>query len=482
MNSRLKHVNQLAKAAVFSAVVIYTTVLSIAADDDISLLKKTGKAFASVAKSATPAVVSVKVEMTVRNQGGYGQYNNQPYDLFGDELMRRFFPGRRNYESAPREYQQEGTGSGFIISEDGYILTNNHVVGDADKITVMLNDGRKFTARKIGSDPKSEVAVIKIDAKDLPFLKLGDSSKIEVGEWVIAIGSPFEFLTETVTVGVVSAKGRSLRIADYEDFIQTDAAINPGNSGGPLLNIDGEVIGINTAIYSQSGGYQGIGFAIPVNLAKVIKEQLVATGKVVRGYLGIYIQDVTSELADYFDLKKPRGIVITKVAENSPAEKAGLKRDDIVLEIDADAVESASSFRNRVASYPPGKEISLKILRNGKEEIVKAQSGTLPDEEGDMDNVSGHLGFSVEELTDEYARRFGYEAAEGVIINEVNNESNAAKLGIQPGDLVVALNRMLTPNMEAFKKAFGKIGDKKAVLLLIKSQYGRTYYLKLDIE
>jgi serine protease Do len=298
---------------VSALILIFATVPSAIAEKDdngISVLRKTGKAFTEVAKKAIPAVVSVKVEKSLPK--GSQQYHQSP---LGDDFFEHFF-GPRYRQPLPSPRKQVGQGSGFIISKDGYILTNNHVVGGADKITVTLNDSREFTAKLIGADPSTDVAIIKIEGKSLPFIELGDSDELEIGEWAIAVGNPFG-LNASVTVGVVSAKGRSsLGITGrggYEDFIQTDAAINPGNSGGPLLNIDGKAVGLNTAIFSQSGGYMGIGFAIPINMAANVKDQLVKFGKVERGFIGIYMDqnEITRELADLFGLKENHGVIIT---------------------------------------------------------------------------------------------------------------------------------------------------------------------------
>jgi serine protease Do len=307
---------------------------------------ETSQSFKAVAKKAMPTVVFIKVEKKSQSGRAYGplEFNN-PFDLFNDEFFKRFFGHRSPHGQRPREYVQRGWGSGFIFSDEGYILTNHHVVGDADKIKVQLSDGREYDAKIVGSDPRSDVAIIKIEeAKDLPLLPLGDSDSLEVGEWVMAVGNPFG-LSHTLTVGVVSAKGRtSVGITDYEDFIQTDAAINPGNSGGPLINLKGEAVGINSAIFSKSGGYMGIGFAIPINMVKEIKDQLITAGKVSRGYLGVAIQDITSELKETLDLTSAEGVLIADVSKDSPAEKASLRRGDVVVEFDGQKVLNVGRF------------------------------------------------------------------------------------------------------------------------------------------
>ena len=313
-------------------------------------LKDTGKAFASVAREASPAVVFIKVEKTVTTSPSMGPFN--------DDFFKRYFgepaPGQPQNPSPQQKHMLQGQGSGFIISSDGYILTNNHVVGDADKVLVKLLDGREFTAKTIGTDPPTDVAVIKIDAKNLPILPLGDSGKLEVGEWVLALGNPFG-LSHTLTAGIISALGRSrIGIADYEDFIQTDAAINPGNSGGPLINLEGQAIGINTAIFSQSGGYMGIGFAIPINLVKEINNQLIEHGSVTRGYLGVTAQELTPELVQSFGLKDEKGALVAQVTPDSPAQKAGLKQGDMIVKFNGEPIDAIVPIPQQDSHDCPG--------------------------------------------------------------------------------------------------------------------------------
>ena len=386
--------------------------------------KELSKAFSSAAKAAMPAVVSIKVEKTVTGpvmgMGGPEGFND-PFGQFNDDFLRRFFGGRvpQQQQRAPRKYHQEGQGSGFIISEDGYILTNNHVVGDVDKITVELKDGRTFNnAKLIGTDPDSEVALIKIEGDNFPVLPMGDSGKMEIGDWVIAIGNPFG-LSETVTVGVISAVGRSLdqRIARYENFIQTDAAINPGNSGGPLIDLDGNVIGINTAIVSESGGYMGIGFAIPINMARSIGEQLKKNGKVSRGYLGLAAQDVDAETAGLLDLKEATGAVVSMVESGSPADKAGLKVHDVLLAIDGKKIRSYDTFRNEVAMLSPGSKVRLDISRRGKAVELTATLGERPSalskQEPSSQEPEQTLGLEVQDLTKDLAEQLHLTAGRG---------------------------------------------------------------------
>ncbi len=440
--------------------------------------KELSKAFSSAAKAAMPAVVSVKVEKMVQVNpmsgpgGGFGL--NERLSPFGDDFFRRFFGDRApQWQQTPRKYSQKGQGSGFIISEDGYILTNNHVVGDVDKITVELQDGRVFNdARLIGTDPDSEVALIKIEGKDFPVLPLGDSDKMEIGDWVIAIGNPFG-LSETVTVGVVSAVGRSnVHIAAYENFIQTDAAINPGNSGGPLINLDGKVIGINTAIVSQSGGYMGIGFAIPINMAKAIEEQLRNSGRVSRGFLGLYAQDVTPEMAEPLGMKEASGVVVARIEKGSPAEKAGLEVQDIILELNGKKVESYDTFRNEIAAMRPGEKARLAVSRDGKSKDIAVTLGERPStavaKEQPNQESTEVLGIEVQDLTKELAEQFGYQLGEGVIVSAVAPGGPAAEEGIEAGDLIASVDRKSVSSVDEFKSAVTKARTNGKALFLVK--------------
>ena len=436
-------------------------------DENIQLLAKTAKAIAEIVKEAMPAVVYVQVERTVEQR--VSPFGPDPFGMFNDPFFQRFFGPQ--LRQRPRKFKQRGQGSGFIISSDGYILTNNHVVGDADTISVKLADGRKFKAKVIGKDPQSDVAVIKIDAKNLPVLPLGNSDNIQVGEWVIAIGNPFG-LTQTVTVGVVSAKGRSrLGITDYEDYIQTDAAINPGNSGGPLINIHGEAIGINSAIFSRSGGYMGIGFAIPINMAKAVKDQLIKNGKVIRGWLGVVIQELDEDLAKSFGLKKKEGVLIAEVADNSPAKKAGLKSGDIILKMNGQKVYDIGELRNKIALTPPGTKVTFDILRDGKHKTVTV---TIEEKPGTVTVAASHhgvlkqLGLVVQDLTPDLAQQFGYREGQGVLVAEVEPGSLAANAGIQPGQLIEEVNRVKVHTVKEFLKALAKSEKTKRVLMKIR--------------
>ena len=448
-------------------------------------LRETGRAFRSVARQVGPAVVFIKVEKEVKQQSmGFDSFGGNP---FSDELLRRFFghpPQQRKTPKKAPKHNAAGQGSGFIISSDGYIMTNNHVVEDADKVTVQLLDGSEYEAKIIGTDPPTDVALIKIDVDEkLPVLKLGDSDQLEVGDWVLAFGNPFG-LSHTLTAGIVSAKGRSgIGLNDYENFIQTDAAINPGNSGGPLVNLDGEVVGMNTAIYSRSGGYMGIGFAIPINMAKDIRQQLIKHGGVTRGRLGIYIQDLTKDLADSFAIDQHEGILIAQVMEDSPAEKAGLQQGDIILQLDGEKITKVASFRNKIAMTRPESKVELLVLRNGNKKKIKATIGSMAtDENGHSvgSNKLPELGMSLQKLTSDLAEQLGYTGTRGVLVAEVEPGSIAARAGIQRGSLIEEVNREEVETPEQVKILIKK-SDRKTVLLLVR-QGDASRYLALRIK
>lgn len=456
-------------------------------------LRQTSKAFAEVARKVSPSVVLIQVEGESRSS------KQAPFDFpfgegerwpFGDELFKRFFgekfPDIPGF-NAPGEQRRPmiGQGSGFVFSYKSgllenktYILTNNHVVQGAGKISVKFLDGREFEAKVKGTDSKSDIAVIEIDAKGMPALTLGDYDQLEVGEWVVAIGNPFG-LSHTLTVGVVSAKGRtSLGINDYEDFIQTDAAINPGNSGGPLVNLEGEVIGMNTAIFSRSGGYMGIGFAIPINLVERIATQLIERGEVVRGYLGIVIQQLTPDLAKSFDLETERGILIAQVTNNSPAAKAGLKAGDVIVSYQGRPVGDVGDFRNQVALAQPGSEVKFDIIRDGKLRTVSVKVEKLSDGKLAAQGPTEHtekLGLTVQTITADLARQFDVKAGEGVIVTDVAPGSVAAMAGISRGTVILEVNRKPVNTSDDFKQAVKKTSKNKQVLLLIRENEVSRY-------
>lgn len=448
-------------------------------------LRKTSRAFAAVAKKASPAVVFIKVEKTVSGQPGEGfssPFGGQQ-NPFGEDFFNRFFD--RPPEAPNAQQRVMGQGSGFILSEDGYILTNNHVVGGADKIQVKLEDGREFIAKIIGTDAHSDIAIIKIDAQNLPVLEFGDSDALEVGEWVLAIGNPFG-LSHTLTAGIVSAKGRSsVGLADYENFIQTDAAINPGNSGGPLVDLDGKAIGMNTAIFSGSGGYMGIGFAIPINMASSIVDQLIESGSVTRGYLGIIIQELTPELAKSFGLPDHNGILVAEVTPGSPAQNAGLEQGDVIVEFDGSPVADVGVFRNRVSLKAPDSSQKITILRDGERRMLKVTIGRLPDQNEvaveTSDQTLGELGITVQTLTPDLARQFDYQGETGVVVTRVTSDSVAEEAGLQPGTLIQEVNRNRVQNVDEFKQALEQSKATGSVLLLARvGEYSRYLVLSFN--
>lgn len=434
------------------------------------LLKQISRGFRQVAKEATPAVVfieSTSEGKTANLRSRRSRPSENPFDFFGNDFFNDFFgfPYEQN-QTEPRKEKARGTG--FIISSDGYIVTNNHVIDHCQKASVTLNDGRVFTAKIIGVDPKTDIAVLKIEGKDFPFLNFGNSDQLEVGDWLIAIGSPFG-LNATVTVGVVSAKGRNqLQIADFEDFIQTDAAINPGNSGGPALTVEGEVIGVNTAIASASGGYQGIGFAIPSNMVKHVVDQLVKDGTVVRGYLGVSLQALDQDLAGFYKIDNCQGALISDVVKGSPADLAGLKQEDIILAYNDCCVENRESLRNAISMMLPGTELILKVKRDGEIKKIKVTIASLPGEQVGPSAPLQQLGLKVQPLTPELASQLGAAFIEqGVVISSVEPQSAAAQAGIKAGSIIVAVNRTPIDSIEDFNKMINKSAKDGRVLLKI---------------
>lgn len=433
--------------------------------ESVDLLTRTGRAMAEVTAAVKPGIVNILTTRTVKVGSGQDPFLDDPFfkRFFGDQFGRQ--------KQQPREQKSSGLGSGVIVSPEGYIITNSHVVKDADEIKVTLTDKREFIGKIIGSDLKTEIAVVKIDATGLPTVPWGNSDKVQVGEVVLAVGNPFG-LNQTVTMGIVSALGRAnVGIADYEDFIQTDAAINPGNSGGALVNVKGEVVGINTAIYSTSGGYQGIGFAIPSNMVKSIMESLIKKGKVVRGWLGVSIQKITPDLAKQFDLKDEVGALVGDVVEDGPAEKAGLQRGDIIFEYDGKKIEEPSILRNMVANTLPGEQHTIKVLRDGKARSMTITIGELPSdaqhsvEAGDFQNAL--KGVSVQDMNPELAKKLKVpDKIKGVIISDVEENSVAAGALIQ-GDVIQEVNRKRVPDVKSYKDVVAKIKKEESVLLLI---------------
>jgi serine protease Do len=434
-------------------------------------------AFRRIATEVTPAVVSVNSIKTLKVMQGLRrpglQFPDSPLErFFGDDFFRFF-----SQPSMPRGYTREGLGTGVVVGTDGYILTNNHVVEGADEISVKLSDNRTFKAEIVGSDPKTDIAVLKIDGKDLSTATLGDSSRLEVGEWVAAVGNPFG-LTSTVTAGIVSAKGRSqVAIADYEDFIQTDAAINPGNSGGPLVNLAGEVVGINTAIASRTGGYQGVGFAIPINMAKAIMDSLIHEGRVVRGFLGVGIQPLNEGLADSFGYHGTDGALVGEVSPGSPAEKAGFKQGDIVLRYDDEDVTTISQLRNLVASTKPGTTVPIEIFRDGGEQTLSVKIGELSEhpDTASASESSTDLGMSVSDLTSEVARALGYQGKEGALVTAVDPIGPAARAGITVEDLIVSVQGQEVHTAREFWHVVSQYDLSKGIRLIVQHESMRRF-------
>lgn len=422
------------------------------------------RAFINVAKQVKPSVVSIDVvEKTKRSSmrlpEGFPQIPGLP--PFGDNTPRR----------------QQGTGSGVIISPDGYILTNNHLAGEADQINVKLSDGRELKARLVGKDSETDLAVVKIDAQNLPYARLGDSDKLEQGEWVIALGSPFG-LQQTMTAGIVSAIGRDLGIlgGQFTNFIQTDASINPGNSGGPLINMQGEVVGINSLIFSQSGTNSGVGFAIPSNLANKVYAQLIKSGKVTRGYLGVYLQSVSPSLARTVGYNGSDGAVVGDLTkEDSPAARAGLRSGDVIVEFDGKRVTSPKQLTEMVADTPVGKATNLKYVRDGRIETTTIKLGERPSKPGENDQPgredpeedAGKLGASVSNVTAELARQLNLKVPTGVVIQNVQPDSPAADVRLQAGDVIHRVNRTPIANRQDFFRAMLSLRGEKEFTLQI---------------
>ncbi|MFQ5603056.1 MAG: DegQ family serine endoprotease [bacterium] len=443
-------------------------------------LESTSRAFVEIAKRITPTVVAITSETVVKVRNPFADFFNN------DDFFRRFF--RVPDSGGEQEFRQRGLGSGVIVSPKGYILTNYHVIKDADEVNVII-DRQEFDAEIIGTDPMTDIAVIKIDKDHLAYAQLGDSDKLEVGEWVLAIGSPFDLkLQHTVTSGIISAKGRSnLELSGelfYQDFIQTDAAINPGNSGGALVNIRGELIGINTAILpGNTGGNIGIGFAIPINMAKRVMDDLIAEGKVTRGYLGVRIGTPDAEMSEALKLEDVRGAIVNEVMKDTPADEAGLEVGDVVIEVNGKKVEDSQMLTNMIASFNPGETVKLKIVRDGRTKYLDVKLGERPGAEpakpamAKNQDTLDELGMELTDLTPQLAEQYGYENQRGVFVRRVKRGSVAAEKGMRPGDLIKEVNRQKVTSVRRLMKL---IDEHDSDILLFQVQRGsRNFFVAM---
>ena len=464
-----KHVVRLLGVLALGLAFLLTTGLSptgrayakdkVISQESSKLLGRLSDALAEVAEVARPAVVNISTTSTVTMEDN---------PMFNDPFFRRFF-GDQFDHGQKRKFKSSALGSGVIISADGYILTNNHVVKSADEIKVILYDKREFKGKIVGTDPRTDLAVVKIQAKDVPTVKIGDSGKLKTGDVVLAIGNPFG-LNQTITMGIVSAVGRSnIGLADFEDFIQTDAAINPGNSGGALVNTNGELVGINTAIFSTSGGYMGIGFAIPSDMARSVMDSIIKHGKVIRGWLGVSIQNLTPELAKSLGMKETAGALVGGVEKDSPADKAGMKRGDLIIQFGGKKVEDPTGLRNMVAGSAPGTKAEIKVVRDQKEQALTVTLGEFQEKKTakKIDYNNALKGITVQELTPSLRDRMGIpENVNGVIIANISEDSPAQE-ALQMHDVIMEVNRKAITNFSDYDQAVSKIGEKDSVLLLI---------------
>src|SRR3989338_3970398 len=435
--------------------------------------------FTDLVEKQGPTVVNISTTQIIRNAQGF--HNFPEGDPFYEEFFRRFAP------QIPREQESQSLGSGFIISADGYIMTNAHVVDSANKITVRLTDKREFSAKVIGSDKRTDVALLKIEAAGLPKINVGDPNKLKVGEWVVAIGSPFGF-DSSVTAGIVSAKGRSLPQDNFVPFIQTDVAINPGNSGGPLFNMNGEVVGINSQIYTRSGGSMGLSFAIPIDVATQVTDQLRASGKVTRGRIGVMIQELTSELAESFGLSKPVGALISHVEKNGPADKAGIEASDVILKFDGKLVDSSGDLPRIVAATKPGSKVVIELWRKGTIRRITVEVAEMPEEgklarsakklADDVAEMVSRLGIAVIELTREQLQEMQIQG--GLLVEEVKG-SAARAAGLQQGDVLLAIGNMPIRSVKQLNEILKQVPKGKNVALLVRRGNAATYVaIRLD--
>jgi serine protease Do len=452
----------------------------------IQSLKGFNEAFVQIAESATPSVVTIFTEKTV-NQRLLSPFNffGRSFDDFFGRPFNDYFDAPERVPGKSRKEVQQGFGSGVIVTEDGYILTNNHVIDDADVVYIRTFDNRRIDAKVIGKDAKTDLAVIKINAKNLKPIQLGDSDKLRVGEWVIAIGSPLgENFARTVTQGIVSAKGRAnVGLADYEDFIQTDAAINPGNSGGPLVNMNGELVGINTAIASRTGGFQGIGFAVPSNMARKVMTSLITTGKVARGYLGVTLQNIDENIAKAMHLKAGEGVLVGTVIDGSPAAKIGIKTGDVILDFNDAKVTGSMELRNAISSQSPGSMATFRILRNGTIKLFQVRLEEQPARSvaaattEEQEKIPAVFGFRAEALTARTAKKLNLIPAAGrVVITAIDPVSNAYLAGLRTGDIILSLNRQNITSFAEYSTLVKNIKSGDLLFLLVERRGNNIYF------
>ncbi len=438
------------------------------------LAQELSEAFEHVAETITPSVVTISTE-TKPKKGKNGKNPEALRDFLGEDFMDKMVPS-----------PQRGLGTGVIVDDQGHILTNNHVIGEADEVTVRLSTEKTTKAKVVGVDPRTDLAVIKINVKEnLPkFAKLGDSDRLKIGEWVVAAGASFG-LDNTITAGIVSAKGRAISgNGQYEDFIQTDAAINPGNSGGPLVNLKGEVVGINTAIVSKSGGYMGIGFAIPINMARQVMESLITKGKVTRGWLGVGIQNLTEDLATWLHFDGTEGALVGHVDPKGPAKSAGFKQGDLIIALGKEKIKNVNQLRNSVAAIKPGTKIPLTVVRDGKKMMIDVEIGELPAQVDEPVSAptgqNDELGITLEEFDEGTARKLKTSRSKGLVITEVEPQGLGAKADLQPGDVLVSIDETEVETMAQFKDAIKKADPKKGILLVVESRGMERFALLKD--
>ncbi len=457
-------------------------------EERMATMLEFSEGFSAVAEYVTPSVVTVETERKVY-VNTTSPFPSDPFgDFFGgDDFFRRFFGPPRNQ---PRQEQRlQGLGSGVIVSEDGYVLTNNHVIDKMDNIKVTLSNGKSYDSKLIGADPRTDLAVLRIDEKGLPAIKMANSDQIKVGQWAIAVGNPFsKSLSQTVTAGIVSGLSRSSVGLDTDvDFLQTDAAINPGNSGGALVNLSGQLLGINTAILSRSGGYEGIGFAIPSNTARSIMEQIIKNGKVIRGYVGIRMQDVDEQMARAMGLGKAQGAVIADIVKDSPADKADLHQGDVIIKVDGQEVADGSAIRKAIVRRAPGTKVALTILREGTETVVYVTLAEFPDEDVQMKEDSAArksseiIGIKVSNASSELAGKYGFGADEkGVVIVDIDQSGPAFRAGLREGDLIKRVGKREVRNLKDYSDAMAGLNKGDTALFLV-NRRGTSMFMAFTV-